>query len=210
MILRNFPRIYPITDRKVSGLSHSEQVERLINGGARLIQIREKDLPGRDFFEDAKRCVEIARAARVKILINDRVDLAMALGADGVHLGQYDLPPTEARKLLGENAIIGVSTHNILQAKDASNLPVDYLAIGPIFATSTKTNPDPTVGIEGIKDVRNIVGDKTIVAIGGINGSNLAEVFAAGADSAAMIGELISGGLKIEEKMYNLKNVYSN
>jgi thiamine-phosphate pyrophosphorylase len=210
MIFRPFPRIYPITDRKVSGLSHTEQVERLINGGATLIQLREKDLHGRDFFEDAKRCVEIARAAGVKILINDRVDLVMALGADGVHLGQYDLPPTEARRLLGENAIIGVSTHNTLQEKDASNLPIDYIAIGPVFATSTKSNPDPIVGIEGIKDVRNIAADKTIVAIGGINESNLAEIFAAGADSAAMIGELVGDGSKIAEKIRILKDIYGN
>ncbi|HEV8591036.1 MAG TPA: thiamine phosphate synthase [Pyrinomonadaceae bacterium] len=200
MTSQSFPRIYPITDRNLSGLSHTEQVKQLIDGGAMLIQLREKELPRRDFFEDAKCCVEIARAANVKILINDRVDLAMALCADGVHLGQDDLPPAEARKLMGGNAIIGFSTHNLEQARQALKLPVDYVAIGPIFATSTKKNPDPVIGIKGIKELRKIAGNKTIVAIGGINEYNLGEVFAAGADSAAMI-EAVVGAPSIVRTM---------
>jgi thiamine-phosphate pyrophosphorylase len=200
MTSQSFPRIYPITDRNLSSLSHAEQVKQLIDGGATLIQLREKELPRRDFFEDAKCGVEIARAANVKILINDRVDLAMALCADGVHLGQDDLPPAEARKLMGGNAIIGFSTHNLEQARQALKLPVDYVAIGPIFATSTKKKPDPVIGIKGIKELRKIAGDKTIVAIGGINEYNLGEVFAAGADSAAMI-EAVVGAPSIVRTM---------
>lgn len=185
------PRVYPITDRKLSGLSHAEQVKALIEGGATFIQLREKELPGRDFFEDAKNALDIVRSANAKLLINDRVDLAIALGADGVHLGQNDLPPEEARKLLGDKAIIGFSTHNQKQALDALSMPIDYLAIGPVFATSTKSDPDPVVGLEGIRLAKDIVAGLPLVAIGGITEQTLRDVFSAGADSAAMIGDLV-------------------
>lgn len=204
------PRIYPITDRNISGLSHAEQVAALIEGGATLIQLREKNLSGREFFEDAKRACDIARAAGAKLLINDRVDLVMALGADGVHLGQQDLPPAEARKLLGENAIVGFSTHNIQQLSAALEMPLDYVAIGPIFATSTKTNPDPVVGLNGIRAVREIAGDRAIVAIGGITEKNLADVFEAGADSAAMIGAVLGNGSHIADAMRSFSSPVKN
>jgi thiamine-phosphate pyrophosphorylase len=104
------PKIYPITDVRLSGLSHAEQVKRLIDGGARFIQLREKHASPKDFYESASEALKIARENRVKIVINDRVDIALALKADGVHLGQDDLPPAEARKILGEKAIIGRKT----------------------------------------------------------------------------------------------------
>lgn len=198
------PRIYPITDRSISGLSHAEQVAALIKGGAKLIQLREKNLSGRQFFDDAKRALDIARASGVRLLINDRVDLAMAVGADGVHLGQQDLPPAEARKLLGENAIIGFSTHNVQQFSAALEMPIDYIAIGPIFATSTKVSPHPVVGLDGIRAARAIAGDKQIVAIGGVAETNLADVFEAGADSAAMIGAVLGDASNIADNMRRL------
>ncbi len=188
----NLPRVYPITDRRISGLTHAEQVRALVEGGATFIQLREKQLSGRAFFEDAKEAVHIARVSGVKLLINDRVDLAMALGVDGVHLGQTDLPPAEARKLLGEDAIIGFSTHGVEQAREAVTMQIDYLAIGPIFATSTKSDHDPVVGLEGIRALRTIVGSLPLVAIGGIGEANLDSVLLAGADSAAMISGLLS------------------
>ena len=132
------PQIYPITDTRLSGLSHAEQVKRLIDGGAKFIQLREKYLAPKDFYADAENALKIARENNVKIIINDRVDFALALKADGVHLGQDDLPPDKARKILGENAIIGFSTHNIKQAIEALKFPVDYIAIGPVFATDDK------------------------------------------------------------------------
>ncbi|HKX84681.1 MAG TPA: thiamine phosphate synthase [Pyrinomonadaceae bacterium] len=201
------PRIYPITDRKLSGLSHAEQVRALVEGGASFIQIREKEMSGGAFFEDAKRAMEIAHAAGARILINDRVDIAIVVGADGVHLGQNDLPPVEARKLLGAKAIIGYSTHNIDQAKQASYLPIDYLAIGPVFTTSTKPNADPVVGLEGVQAVRNLANNLSIVAIGGINETNMAAVFEAGADSAAMIGAVLGNGSNIREVMRVLNTI---
>lgn len=194
------PQLYPITDVRLSGLSHAEQVKRLIAGGATLIQLREKHASPREFYVDAEAALRIAHSRDVRIIINDRVDLAMALKADGVHLGQDDMPPHAARELLGERAIIGFSTHNISQAMTAKNLPIDYLAIGPIYATSSKENPDPIVGLDGLRRVRLAVGSLPIVAIGGITRSRASEVLAAGADSIACISEILSSPETIEER----------
>lgn len=195
------PKIYPITDTRVANLSHADEVRRLIEGGAEIIQLREKFSSPKDFYEDAKEALKIARAANVKIIINDRVDIALALKADGVHLGQDDLPPGHARKILGEKAIIGFSTHNVEQAVEALKFPIDYIAIGPVFATRTKENPDKTVGIEGLKKVREAIGDFPLVAIGGITLENFPEVLQAGADSVAVIGDLLKEEKNISEKM---------
>lgn len=187
-----FPKIYPITDTRLSKLSHAEQVEKLIAGGADFIQLREKHAPPKEFYAEAEKALRIAREQEVKIIINDRVDIALALKAHGVHLGQNDLPPEAARKILGENAIIGFSTHSIEQAIEAVKMPINYLAIGPIFATKTKENPDEIVGLDGLKQVREAIGDFPLVAIGGIDSANLTEVFASGADSCAIISGLVS------------------
>lgn len=198
------PKIYPITDTRISKLTHAEQVKRLIEGGARMIQLREKYASPKEFYEAAKEALKIARNENVKIIINDRVDIALALEADGVHLGQSDLPPEFARKILGEKAIIGFSTHNLRQVLDAVKLPVDYLAIGPVFTTKTKTNPEKEVGPEGLKTAREAVGDFPLVAIGGINSQNYSEVLQAGANSAAIISDLLSDAGKISEKTRGL------
>jgi thiamine-phosphate diphosphorylase len=116
----------------------------------------------------------------------------LAVGAYGVHLGQDDMPPEAARRLLGDKAIIGYSTHSVEQAGKALTLPIDYIAIGPIFATSTKTNPSPTLGLERLRAVRAAVGNVQLVAIGGISHSNAREVIEAGADSVAVISALLS------------------
>lgn len=195
------PKIYPITDTRISKLSHAEQVEKLIDGGAQIIQLREKYASPKEFYESAKKALEIARQHKVKIIINDRVDVALALKADGVHLGQTDLPPEYARNILGEKAIIGFSTHNLQQAVEAAKLPVNYLAIGPVFATRTKENPEKAVGIEGVKLVREAVGNFPIVAIGGITSQNYRQVLKAGANSAAIISDLLSDSEKISAKM---------
>ena len=186
------PKIYPITDRVISGLSHSEQVRALIAGGATLIQLREKQLEAGEWLDDAAEAVRIAKAAGVQILINDRIDLALAVGADGVHLGQDDMPPEAARRLLGDRAIIGYSTHTIDQVREALKLPVDYVAFGPIFPTATKIDPDPVVGLERLSAVRSQLNGLPLIAIGGINAGNVGSVIAAGADSAAMIGAILS------------------
>lgn len=200
----SLPKIYPITDTRLSGLSHVEQVQKLIAGGATLIQLREKFASPLDFYEQAVECVRIAHKRNVRIIINDRADITLAAKADGVHIGQDDLPPETARILLDENAIIGFSAHTVEQAKRALSLPIDYIAIGPIFATSTKENPDPIVGLEGLKAVKAAVGNLPVVAIGGIDESNLREVFAAGAYSAAIIGAICSDAEQIASQMTQL------
>ncbi len=199
------PKIYPITDTRITKISHAEQVKKLIKGGAKFIQLREKYLSPQDFYDDALEAVKIARAENVKIIINDRVDIALALKADGVHLGQDDLSPAEARKILSENAIIGFSTHNLEQLAETVKMPIDYAAIGPVFATKTKENPDEIVGIEIIKNARKLVGNFPLVAIGGINSTNFLEVLSAGADSTAIISDLLEDSDKIEVKLKSLQ-----
>jgi thiamine-phosphate pyrophosphorylase len=198
-------KIYPITDRNLSGLSHAEQVARFIDGGATLIQIREKNLSSGEFFADAAAALKIAREARVRILINDRTDVALMSGADGVHLGQDDLPAAAARKLLGPAAVIGVSTHSIQQVRDAlADGNADYFAFGPIFPTSTKTDREPIVGLKDLAQVRELIGEIPLVAIGGINRANFASVLRAGADSAAMISEFYLPPIEISSQFRSL------
>jgi thiamine-phosphate pyrophosphorylase len=182
--------VYPITDRQLSGLSHAEQVAKLIDAGAKLIQLREKLGSPQAFYEDARAALQVARARGAKIIINDRADIALALNADGVHLGQEDLPPEAARRLLGPQAIIGFSTHNLEQAEQALDLPIDYVAIGPIFATTTKVSSNPAVGLDKLALIRKTIGDLSLVAIGGITAGNLQTVLDAGADAVALISDV--------------------
>ena len=185
------PRIYPITDRNLSGLSHAEQTRQFIAGGATLIQLRDKTASSRDLYEDALAAVRIAHERGVRILINDRVDIAFMTNADGVHVGQDDLPPDAARHLLGEKAIVGISTHSVDQVKHAAMGKIaDYIAFGPIFETPTKADHEPLVGLETLAEIRRISGYVPLAAIGGIKADHLSGVFSAGADSAAMISEL--------------------
>ena len=197
----SLPKVYPITDTQLSGLSHAEQVRRLIKGGATLIQLRDKHASPREFHQQAAAALQVAREHNVKLIINDRVDVALAIRADGVHLGQTDMPVEAARRLLGQAAIIGFSTHNIAQARLALSLPVDYLAFGPVFETSTKQNPDPVAGLHTLRDVRAGIGSLPLVAIGGITLSNGADVLTAGADSIAIISALIADPEHIHENM---------
>lgn len=187
------PKLYPITDRRLSGLTHAEQVARLCEGGARLLQLRAKRLAAREFYAEVVEALRVARLFGARLVVNDRVDVALAAGADGVHLGQDDVPPDVARALLGEGKIVGFSTHGVEQAVAAARLPVDYIAIGPVFNTSSKENPDPIVGLEGVARVRAAVGRAVkLVAIGGITAETAPSVLAAGADSVAVIGALVN------------------
>ena len=179
----------------------------MISGGATLIQLREKYMSPRRFFEDAREALAIARHHEVRIVINDRVDIALALEADGVHLGQDDLPPTKAREIVGTRSIIGFSTHDIDQAIEAAAMAVDYIAIGPIFATTTKQDPHRVVGLKGLTEVRQAIGDMPLVAIGGIREVDLEAVFEAGANSAAMIGEIVSEPTNIEPRLRQMLNL---
>ncbi|HKP71265.1 MAG TPA: thiamine phosphate synthase [Pyrinomonadaceae bacterium] len=201
------PKIYPITDTRISGLSHVEQVRRLIAGGARFIQLREKHAGADEFYNAAVESIAVARKHGATIIINDRVDLALATDADGVHVGQDDLPPKEARGLIGANKLVGFSTHSVAQAIAAIKLPIDYIAIGPIFGTTTKEDPDPVVGLDGLKSVREAIGEFPLVAIGGITRPTARSVLRAGADSVAIISDLLSAPAGIEAAMRELNDL---
>lgn len=176
----------------------------MISGGAAFIQIREKHGSSRDFYSAASEAIKLARAKNVRVIINDRVDIAMMLDADGVHLGQEDLSPVSARRLLGENKIIGYSTHTAVQAAEAVKLPIDYLAFGPVFPTRTKENPDPVVGIKQLAQIKQIADGLPLVAIGGIDASNVRSVLDAGADTAAVISAALLGPDEIEDNVRKL------
>ena len=201
------PKIYPITDTVLSGLSHRDQVEQLIAGGASIIQLREKQIAPRDFLNDARIATNLAHAAQVKIIINDRVDIAMAIGADGVHLGQTDMPVEAARRLLGDAAIVGFSTHNPHQVESALRLPIDYLAFGPIFATKTKQNPDSVVGMELLREVKTRAGSIPLIAIGGITSQTVQPVLTAGVDAVAVISALYSDKDSIAKNLRKLDEI---
>lgn len=198
------PRVYALSDVQLSGFSHAEQVELLSIGGATFIQLREKEMPALEFYQEAKAAVAVAQGNGVELIINDRVDVALAVGADGVHLGQDDLPPDAARKLLGPTAIVGYSTHNIDQALEAVRLPIDYLAIGPIFPTNTKSDTAPVLGLDGLRAVRRAIGDFPLVAIGGITHLNARNAIEAGADSVAVISALLSQADRIPDMTRSL------
>ena len=198
------PKVYPITDTTISGLSHCEQVKRLIAGGAALIQLRDKRASSRVFYSEAQAAIQIARSAGVKLIINDRVDIALALQADGVHLGQDDMPVDAARRVLGDRAVIGFSTHNLEQIREALRLPIDYLAFGPIFPTTSKPDPDPVAGLNQLKRACEMVLPMPVVAIGGINRSNATEVLKAGASGVAVISAVLANPSRIAEDLQQM------
>lgn len=193
-------KLYAITDVSLSGLSHVEQVAAMCAGGARLVQLRDKDLSPQEFYQQAREALEITRRSKARLIINDRVDIALSIGADGVHLGQDDMPPDAARRVLGADAIIGWSTHNVEQAISGRELPINYLALGPIFGTGTKKNPDPEVGLDRLREVCRQVSDIPLVAIGGITLENAPSVLAEGADSVAIVSWLVSPGHSIQSR----------
>jgi thiamine-phosphate pyrophosphorylase len=187
------PLLYPITDTRLSGRSHAAQVERLASAGATFIQLRDKTARPDDFYKAALEAMAVARRLGVRVIINDRLDIALAVKADGVHLGQDDLPPEAARRVVGPDFIIGYSTHSLEQALGADSAPVDYVAVGPVFQTSTKENPDPVIGLGGVRAIKDKV-SKPLVAIGGITLDSSRQVLEAGADSLAIISDLYSTG----------------
>ena len=203
-MIHPLPNVYPITDITLSGLSHAEQVDRLAEGGATFIQLREKNLSPLEFFAEAIKAVERARQRSIRVIINDRADIALATRADGVHLGQDDLPPQAARRILGNDAIVGYSTHNLEQAQRALSLPIDYLAIGPIFATTSKNDTEPIVGLEGLRSVVRVANRLPIVAIGGITQENAGSVIDAGATSVAVISALVAEEDSISQRTRQL------
>ncbi len=186
------PRLYPILDTEslhARGIPLPAAAAAFLDGGAGILQLRHKAHWSRRLFEDARQIARLCREAGALFIVNDRADLALLLDA-GLHVGQDDLPPRDARKLMGADATIGFSSHNGNQLCAAGGEPVDYVALGPIFATASKRNPDPVVGVEEVRRCRALL-EKPLVAIGGITTENALDVLRAGADSIAVIGGLL-------------------
>ncbi len=184
-------RFYTIVDpARIGGRTPEEIAGILLASGVRLIQYRDKNASSRLLFENSQRLAGMVHAAGGTLIVNDRADIALAAGADGVHLGQTDLPVELGRRVVGEQLFIGVSTHNLEQVREADQSSADYLAFGPIFTTASKDNPDPVVGLEQLRMAREATA-KPLVAIGGITLDRAWSVIEAGADSVAVIGDLL-------------------
>jgi thiamine-phosphate diphosphorylase len=194
----SLPRLCAITDRRLAGgMTHDRITDAMLRGGARWIQLREKDLRPGPFLLQAASAASLARACGAILVVNDRVDLALAAGGDGVHLGRDDLPAEEARILLGPDRLVGVSTHSVEEGIAAARLPVDYVAIGPVFATTTKKDAEPVVGPAAVGRLAETI-DLPVVGIGGIGPGNARSVLDAGASAVAVISGLYGAGT-IEE-----------
>jgi thiamine-phosphate pyrophosphorylase len=193
------PRLYVILDASLLNQS-SNQAQRkqsgkecaksLLAAGVTLLQYRDKQSGARELLEKSRAIAELALPRNTLFFVNDRPDVAYLAGADGVHVGQHDLPCEQARVVIGSEKFVGVSTHNLEQFAVAAATSADYIAVGPIFETRTKANPDPVVGAELVRRARALT-DKPIVAIGGITLERSAEIIAAGADSVAVISDIL-------------------
>jgi len=186
------PRVYPILDTESldrRAIALETAAAAFLEGGAGILQIRHKRHWSRGFFETARTVARLCREAGAPLVVNDRADFAMLLEA-GLHVGQDDLSPESARKIVGPKRWLGVSTHNPPQVTEADQSSANYLAIGPVFGTGSKQKPDPVVGLDGVREARRLT-SKPLVAIGGITRANCLSVLAAGADSVAVISDLV-------------------
>ena len=204
-MLSPLPRLYPILDSQSArhrGLASIDAARAMLAGGARILQFRHKEQWTREVFAEAECIAALCATAGVPFVVNDRADVAALLHA-GLHVGQQDLLPRDARAVLGPQSMLGYSTHNADQLRAAAGEPADYLALGPIFSTSSKANPDTEVGLENLRAWRSLT-SRPLVAIGGITRRAALDALAAGADSVAVIGDLLpeAGTLaSIEERM---------
>ena len=184
--------LYLVTDRGLArGRTTLEIIKAAVCGGTTIVQLREKDCSTRDFIEQALTVKKFLKARGVPLLINDRVDVAQAIAADGVHLGQTDMPLEIAKKILGDSMIIGISTESLEDAIEAERGGADYLGISPIYATPTKTDTASPLGLKGLREIRNAV-KLPLVGIGGLNKDNAAEVIRHGADGVAVVSAIVA------------------
>jgi thiamine-phosphate pyrophosphorylase len=202
--LAPFPRFYPILDAGCfpNAAAMLAAACELQAAGVKLLQYRNKrDSAGR-ILEDAKQLRQVLGSS-VNLIMNDRADLCLAAEFDGVHVGQEDLSAESARRVIGADLWLGVSTHNSEQLRQADTTTADYVAIGPVFATSSKENPDPVVGLDGVRRARELT-QKPLVAIGGINRANALDVIRAGADAVAVISDLLPAPRKSAEEFFRI------
>lgn len=184
-------KLYVILDAALIPSDELDLALKLADAGVRLLQYRNKSATPRRVFETSKRLASHLEPRGVSFVVNDRPDIAALTGATGVHVGQDDLDIESARRVVGSETWIGVSTHNLEQFQRALETSADYVAVGPVFPTSSKANPDPTVGVEFIKKVRCLT-EKPVVAIGGVTLENAAQVIQSGADSVAVISDILN------------------
>ncbi len=186
------PTLYLVTDSLLAkGKPLENVVEQAVNGGVTLVQLREKNCPVSEFIQKAIRLKSILSKYNIPLIINDRLDVALASEADGLHIGRHDIPYVYARKALGHDKIIGLSVESIEQAEEANNFDVDYIGISPVFATPTKTDTAPPIGIEGVKSIASF-SKHIMVGIGGINAQNALDVLKAGADGVAVVSAIMA------------------
>ncbi len=184
--------VYLVTDRGLSrGRSTLEILQGAVRGGVTCVQLREKNCPIRDFIEQANSIKAYLRAHDIPLIINDRLDVAQAVGADGVHLGQSDMPLNVAREILKDSMMIGISAESLGDAIEAEKGGADYIGVSPIYATPTKTDTAPPFGLEGLREIRNAV-RIPLVAIGGLTKDNAGEVIKHGADGVAVVSAIVS------------------
>jgi thiamine-phosphate pyrophosphorylase len=184
------PRLYVILDSALLRTPAIDCARELADAGVRLMQYRDKGSPAREVLTTSRYLADLLVPRGIAFYVNDRADIAALAGATGVHVGQEDLEIERARQVVGGKMRVGISTHNVSQFQEAVSTSADYIAIGPIFSTTSKANPDPVVGIEIIRQVRELT-DKPIVAIGGITLETAAQARQAGADSVAVIGDIL-------------------
>ncbi|MBN2610179.1 MAG: thiamine phosphate synthase [Bacteroidales bacterium] len=191
--MKNFdPSLYLVTDRNLSkGRPVEFIVEEAVRGGVNMVQLREKECPTLDFVNMAFRLKELLAPVHVPLIINDRLDVAMAVDADGLHIGQQDMPYAIVRKILGRDKIIGLSVETADQAKEANKIDVDYIGLSPVFVTGTKPELVHSLGLQGIREIAAI-SRHIMIAIGGINAKNAANVLHAGANGIAVVSAIAS------------------
>jgi len=198
--------LYLVTDRGLArGRSTLDIVKAAVSGGVTCVQLREKDCSTLEFIEQARAIKNFLGARKIPLIINDRLDVALAVGADGVHLGQKDMPLEMARKIAGSSMLIGISAESVQDAIEAENGGADYLGVSPIYATPTKTDTAPPLGLEGLREIRKRV-EIPLVGIGGLNNSNAAEVIRNGADGVAVVSAIVAAE-DPETAAMNLKQI---
>ncbi|MFA8451399.1 MAG: thiamine phosphate synthase [Bacteroidales bacterium] len=197
--------LYLVTDRNLSLDRPIEYiVEEAVKGGATVVQLREKDVSSKDFYTIALSLKQLLAPYNIPLIINDRLDIALAVDAEGLHIGQSDLPYEVARKVLGKDKIIGLSVETIEQAKEANSLDVDYIGISPVFSTNTKDDISKPLELEGLQEIA-LFTKHPMVAIGGINAENTPDIIQSGADGIAVVSAIVSQ----EEPQLAAKNLRS-
>ena len=200
--LRKTLRLYLVTDRPLAmGRELEWIVAEAVKGGATMVQLREKDIDTRGFIELTKRLQPVLREAGVPLIINDRVDVALAVDADGVHIGQSDMPYEIARRLLGPDKIIGLSVENMDEVREANSLDVDYIGVSPVYSTATKTDTAPPFGLEGLREAVRL-SRHPAVAIGGMNARTAPDVLRTGVDGIAVVSAICSAPSPREAAAY--------